>query len=119
MYKALITFLILTACQENDTYTDNVSHLQEIGYKKLFCDQISYQKSEDESIDIWTKVKPINPNISMLLARCLDNECTYEEISKNIIPAIAVCQRFVITESGHEPFYDDNSTALIFNVERY
>ena len=77
------------------------------------------QKSEDESIDIWTKVKPINSDISMLLARCLDNKCTYEEISKNIIPAIAVCQRFVITERGHEPFYDDNSTTLIFNVERY
>ena len=119
MYKALITLLILTACQENNMDTDNISYLKDIGYKKLVCDQISYQKSEDESIDIWAKVKPIDPDVSMLLARCLNNKCSYEEISKNIIPAVAVCQRFVITENGHEPLYDDNSTALIFNVERY
>lgn len=119
MYKIVIVLLVLTACQAKDTHLDNVVHLKNLGYKKLFCDQISYQKSEDESINIWAKVKPIDPNISMLLARCLDDKCVYEEIPRNFIPATAICQRFVITGDGHTPLYDDKSTALIFNVERY
>ena len=91
--------LALTACQEIDTHSDNVTHLQDLGYKKLICDQISYQKSENESIDIWAKVKPIDPSISMLLARCLDNKCVYEEIPRNFIPATAICQRFIIFDT--------------------
>lgn len=111
--------LTLTACHEQDTNLDNVSHLKELGYKKLICNQISYQKSEDESINIWAKVKPVNPSLSMLLARCSDNKCSYEEISRSFIPATAICQKFVITDNGHTPVYNDNSTTLIFNVERY
>jgi len=119
LYKTLIAILILTACSNKEDNIDNVRYLKDLGYTQLLCDQISYQKSDDESIDIWAKVKPIDPSLSMILARCSNNNCNYEEISRRFIPATAICQKFVITGDGHTPVYNDDSTTLIFNIERY
>jgi len=122
LYKviSLIISISFVACENVQKPASNVEFLKSVGYENFYCTNISYYKSEDEFIGIWETIKPVDDNLSMLIARCKNDKCEYEEVARNLIPAIVYCQRFFINESGnyHTPEYDEESIVLTYNITK-
>jgi hypothetical protein len=122
LYKviSLIISFSFVACENVQKPISNIEFLKDSGYKSFYCTNISYYKSDNEFIGIWETVEPIDESLSMLIARCENNRCTYEEVSGNLIPAIVYCQRFFIdqTNNHHTPEYSEESIVLTYNVKK-
>tara|TARA_Y100001954_G_C15531012_1_gene464149 strand:- start:328 stop:684 length:357 start_codon:yes stop_codon:yes gene_type:complete len=114
--RYIILLLLLVGCGANDTV--RVKDLKSLGYKEFYCNKIEYNDhkadiAEDPHYKIYGFAEKDNPNISLISARCFDNEsCEYEIIESKEI----TCQKFIITSDNLIPFWDEH-TVLIYNLK--
>lgn len=96
-----------------------MSDLKEMGYELTYCDNIEYYDyksdiAEDPYYKIYRPLEVSNPNLSILAARCFDEQnCIYELVENNEI----VCQKYIV--SSNEDFIKtwDEHKVLVFNTK--
>tara|TARA_B000000557_G_C20733093_1_gene425152 strand:+ start:522 stop:896 length:375 start_codon:yes stop_codon:yes gene_type:complete len=117
MYRILILVLLLLGCGESiQKPSDNIEYLKTLGYKEFLCGTIDYIESEISYYELKDHLLPIDDNKSMLVARCIENDCNFKEISQYQLPEKFVCQRFYDDDDFTSEFPRE-SIILMFNVK--
>ena len=120
-YKShlLITALLLfSGCQNKKSPTSK--DLKNIGYRLIRCSNIDYYDTksdldEDPFFKIYEMLEADNPKLSVLAARCFDEEnCMYELIENNEI----ICQKYIVTSSEEFIKTWDDHEVLVFNTKK-
>jgi len=117
MYRILILVLLLLGCGESiQKPSDNIEYLKTLGYKEFLCGTIDYIESEISYYEFKDNLLPIDKNKSMLVARCIEDDCNFKEISQQQLPKKFVCQRFYDDDDFTSEFPRE-SIILMFNVK--
>ena len=117
MYRILILIFLLLGCGESTQKTsDNIEYLKTLGYKEFTCGTIDFVESEISYYVLKENLLPVNENKAMLVARCLESQCEFKEISQQQLPEEFVCQKFYDDEYFTSEFPRD-SIILMFNVK--
>lgn len=120
MFKKLIClFLTLNAicCEYNQKPISYIEFLKESGYKTLSCD-LSYD-IVNKTFDLTAFVEPKSNKIEMILARCVENNCSFETIHDEVVPAQIICQKFYNEVNEFTSEYDVDQVILTYNTKRF
>lgn len=120
MFKKLIClFAVLNfvCCEYDQKPISYVEFLKESGYKTLSCN-LSYD-SINRTFDLTAFVEPKSINTEMILARCVENNCSFETIQDTAIPAQIICQKFYNEENEFTSEYDVEQVILTYNTKRF
>tara|TARA_B100001057_G_scaffold440643_1_gene474684 strand:- start:434 stop:814 length:381 start_codon:yes stop_codon:yes gene_type:complete len=114
----LSTLILFSGCQNKKEIS--ISGLEKIGYKPIYCDKVDYYDSksdagEDPFFKIYSQLEIDNPKLSILAARCFnENYCMYELINNNEI----VCQKYFVHNKGEFFKMWDEHKVLVFNTKK-
>lgn len=114
----LFVLLLFYGCQNKKDLS--MADLKRIGYKLIYCDSIDYYDSksdiaEDPFFKIYSQIEINNPKLSILAARCFnENYCIYELINNNEI----VCQKYTVVSKGEFIKTWDEHKVLVFNTKK-
>lgn len=120
-YKSHLLFsslLLFSGCQNKKN--PSMSDLKKIGYQVTYCNDIEYYDSkadlsEDPFYKIYKKLEIDDPSLSILAARCFDEDtCIYELIENNEV----VCQKYTIRNDNDLDKAWVEHDVLVFNTKK-
>ena len=120
MFKKLICLFItlsVICCEYNQKPISYIEFLKESGYKTLSCD-LSYD-IVNKTFDLTALVEPKSNKTEMLLARCVENSCSFEKIQGKDIPVQIICQKFYDEENEFISEYNADQVILTYNTKRF
>ena len=113
--KTIITASFLTlGCEAPQKVIDEVSHLKELGYVDFNCDKL--ESNSPNVINVYTYVEPQETEKHMLVARCKDFECSFEEITNSSVPQNFVRLSHVFSKAY---VYREDELILTYNVDKF
>lgn len=113
--KTVITASFLTlGCEAPQKAIDEVSHLKELGYVNFNCDKL--ESNSPNIINVYTYVEPQETEKHMLVARCKDFKCRFEEISNSSVPQKFVCLSHDLSK---DYMYREDELILTYNVDKF
>ena len=107
------SFLVF-GCEAPQKVIDEVSHLKELGYIDFSCDKL--ESNTPNIINVYTYVKPQVSGKYMLVARCNDFKCKFEEINNSNVPQKFVCLSHDLSK---EFMIKEDEAILTYNVDKF
>lgn len=109
--------LNVICCEYNQKPISYIEFLKESGYKTLSCD-LSYD-IVNKTFDLTAFVEPKSNKTEMMLARCVENNCSFETIQDEVVPAQIICQKFYNEVNDFTSEYDVDQVILTYNTKRF
>lgn len=111
---ALTASILTYACEAQQKIIDEVSLLKDLGYIKFNCDKL--ESNSLNVINVYTYVEPQEINKYMLVARCTDLKCKFEEINNDNVPQKFVCLSHDLSK---DYMYKEEEIILTYNVNKF
>lgn len=111
--SSLTAVLLCFSCEASQKPIDETKYLKDIGYKNVYCDKI--QSVNENVIEIYTLIEPISYNKHMIIARCRQKNCEYEDIPFFDVPKKFVCLSYYLNKENNL----DEQTILSYNIEKF
>jgi hypothetical protein len=116
--KKLLLLLLLLGCDNFQKASTNIGHLKSLGYNNFNCSKLNYVEDEISYYKFSEYILPIDENLEMLIARCVNNQCEYEFVPNKNIPSDLICQIYY-NDLNNTSEYHRDQIIMTFNIKKF
>lgn len=116
--KKLLLLLLLIGCDNFQKASTNIGQLKNLGYTNFNCSKLNYVEDETSYYKFSEYILPIDEDLEMLVARCVNDKCDYEFVPNKNIPTDFICQIYY-NDSNNTAEYSRDQIIMTFNIEKF